>query len=383
MKRPLSILLVIAFLGLVLGTFWFLWTKSRAKPVVFETESPAVMDLVKKTVATGAIVPRQEVEIKPRISGILEAIKVAPGQTVKQGDMIAKVQIIPNAENLARAEAEVRAKQIAFDTAKRELDRNQAAFNRGILPEAELAKAKSDYSMADQARAAAQSQLEIARNGENRGGGKQSNVIVTSTVEGMVIDVPVKVGFSVIESNNFNAGTTIAIVANMSDMIFDGNIDESEVGKVKEGMPLKIKIGALEEPVEGRLEYIAPKGKTVDGAIQFEIKAAIVKVPDVFIRAGYSANADIVLDQRKQVLAMREALVQFDDKKAPFVEIETAPQTFAKKPVKLGLSDGINVEVLEGVAKGDKVKIPPSAGPAALSAAASGRAAAAAAAGKK
>jgi len=383
MKRPLSILLVIAFLGLVGGTFWFLWTKSRAKPVVFDTESPQVMDLVKKTVATGAIVPRQEVEIKPRISGILEAIKVEPGQSVKQGDQIAKVQITPNAENLARAEGDARAKQIAYDTAKRELDRNQAAFDRGILPEAELAKAKSDFWLADQARAAAQSQLEIARDGENRGGGKRSNVIVISPVEGMVIDVPVKVGFSVIESNNFNAGTTIAVVADMSDMIFDGQLDESEVGKVKEGMTLKIKIGALEEPVEGKLEYIAPKGKTVEGAIQFEIKAAIVKKPDVFIRAGYSANADIVLDQRKQVLAMREALVQFDDKKAPFVEIETAPQTFAKKPVKLGLSDGINVEVLEGVAKADKVKIPPSAGPAALSAAASGRAAAAAAAGKK
>src|SRR5215470_11732880 len=383
MKRPLSILLVIAFLGLVGGTFWFLWTKSRAKPVVFDTESPQVMDLVKKTVATGAIVPRQEVEIKPRISGILEAIKVEPGQSVKQGDQIAKVQIIPNAENLARAEGDARAKQIAYDTAKRELDRNQAAFDRGILPEAELAKAKSDFWLADQARAAAQSQLEIARDGENRGGGKRSNVIVISPVEGMVIDVPVKVGFSVIESNNFNAGTTIAVVADMSDMIFDGQVDEADVGKIADGMPLKIKIGALETPVDGKLEYIAPKGKTVEGAIQFEIKATIAARADVFIRAGYSANADIVLDERKQVLAMREALVQFDDKKNPFVEVETAPQTFAKKPVKLGLSDGINVEVQDGVAKGDKVKIPPSAGPAALSAAASGRAAAAAAAGKK
>src|SRR5262249_27999577 len=272
-------------------------------------------------------------------------------------------------------------KQSVNDSAKREPDLNQAAFDRRILPEAELAKARSDYWLADQARAAAQSQLEIARNGENRGGGKQSNVIVISPVDGMVIDVPVKVGFSVIESNNFNAGTTIAIVADMSDMIFDGQLDESEVGKVKEGMTLKIKIGALEEPVEGKLEYIAPKGKTVEGAIQFEIKAAIVKKGDVFIRAGYSANADIVLDQRKQVLAMREARVQSDDKKARYVEVEPAPQPFAKKPVKLGLSDGINVEVLEGVGKGDKIKIPPSAGPAALPA--SGRAAASAAAGNK
>ena len=366
MKRPVSLLLIVAFLGLVGGTFWFLWTKSQKKPVVYETEKPQVSDIVKKTVATGAIVPRQEVEIKPRVSGVLEQLNVQPGQIMKQGDTIAKIKIIPNAENLNRAEAEVRSKKISLDTARRELDRNQAAFSRNILPEADLAKARTDYSLASQAFAAATSTLEIVRNGETRGAAKQSNVIVTSTVNGMVIDVPVKVGFSVIESNNFNAGTTIAIVANMDDMIFLGQVDESEVGKIKEGMTLKIKIGALEQPVEGRLEYIAPKGKAVEGAIQFEIKAAILKKGDVFIRAGYSANADIVLDERKQVLAIREALLQFDEGKKPFIEIETTPQTFVKKGVKLGLSDGINVEVVEGVGKDDRVKIPPNAGPATL-----------------
>ena len=366
MKRPVSLLLIVAFLGLVGGTFWFLWTKSQKKPVVYETEKPQVSDIVKKTVATGAIVPRQEVEIKPRVSGVLEQLNVQPGQIMKQGDTIAKIKIIPNAENLNRAEAEVRSKKISLDTARRELDRNQAAFSRNILPEADLAKARTDYSLASQAFAAATSTLEIVRNGETRGAAKQSNVIVTSTVNGMVIDVPAKVGFSVIESNNFNAGTTIAIVANMDDMIFLGQVDESEVGKIKEGMTLKIKIGALEQPVEGRLEYIAPKGKAVEGAIQFEIKAAIMNKGDVFIRAGYSANADIVLDERKQVLAIREALLQFDEEKKPFIEIETTPQIFVKKGVKLGLSDGINVEIVEGVGKDDRVKIPPNAGPATL-----------------
>jgi HlyD family secretion protein len=365
MKRPVSILLVIVFLGLVGGTFWFLWVKSQKKPVVFDVETPLVTDIVKKTVANGAIVPRQEVEIKPRVSGVIESLKVEPGQIIKRDTMIAKIQIVTNALSLAKTEADMRAGKIALDTTKRELDRNQTAFDRGILPEQELAKARSDWSLAAQTYASATQLVDIARNGEMRGASKQSNVNVTSTVDGMVIDVPVKLGFMVIEANTLNAGTTIAIVADMNDMIFDGNLDESEVGKIKEGMPLKIKIGALDEPVEGKLEYIAPKGKTVDGAIQFEIKAAITRKPGPFIRAGYSANADIVIAERKQVLAIREALVQFEDGK-PFVEVETSPQTFVKKPVKVGVSDGINIEVLEGVGKDEKIKVPPNAGPASL-----------------
>jgi HlyD family secretion protein len=365
MKRLLSFTLAAVFLALVGGTFWFLWTKSQKKPVRFETEAPQVMDLVKKTVATGAIVPRQEVEIKPRVSGVLDTVDVQPGQRVKQGDRIAKIRIIPNAQNLNRAETDLRARRITLDNAKRELDRSQAAFDRGILSDLDLTRARNEHALAQQAVDAAASELEIVRNGETRGTAKESNVIVTSTVAGMVIDVPVKAGFSVIETNNFNAGTTIATVADMSDMIFQGQVDESEVGKIKEGMALKIKIGALEEPVVGKLEYIAPKGKQVEGAIQFEIKAAIVQRPDAFIRAGYSANADIVLDERKGALAIREALVQFEGGK-PFVEVETAPQLFVRREVKLGLSDGINVEVLGGVGADARIKLPANAGPTAL-----------------
>jgi HlyD family secretion protein len=365
MKRSLSLVLVVLFVGLVGATFWFLWSKSQKQPVVYQTETPQTLDVVKKTVATGAIVPRQEVEIKPRVSGLLESVRVQPGDAIKQGDLIAKIQIIPNAESLNRAEAEVRARKITLDNATRELARSQAAFDKHILPEAELAKAKNEQALAAEATQAATSALEVVRSGAS-GGARQSNLLVTSTVNGMVIDVPVKPGFSVIESNNFNAGTTIATVADMSDMIFQGQVDESEVGKIKEGMALKIKIGALEEPVTGKLEYIAPKGKQVEGAIQFEIKAAIIKKGDVFIRAGYSANADIVLDERKQVLTLREALVQWGDDKQPFVEVETSPQIFARRPVKLGLSDGINVEVADGVRREDKIKVPPNAGPATL-----------------
>jgi HlyD family secretion protein len=375
MKRIVTTFLVLLFLAAIVGTGWFLWSKSRKKPKVFETESAQIADIVKKTVATGAIVPRREVEIKPRVSGVLDQLFVEPGKLLKTGDPIAKIRIVPNAANLNQAEASVRSAQIAFDNAKRELERNQALFSQGVVPEAELARFRTEYSLRQQELAAATSNLQIVRDGQARVSDKGSNVVVTSTVDGMIIDVPVKVGFSVIESNNFNPGSTIAVVADMEDLIFQGQVDESEVGKVKEGMSLKIKIGALEsEEFTGKLEYIAPKGKTVDGAIQFEIRAAIVKKPGVFIRAGYSANADVVLDERKQVLAIREAVVTYEQAKGadpgkdgrgkPTVEVETAPRVFTKREVKLGVSDGIMVEVLGGVTKADKLKIPENAGPA-------------------
>ncbi|MCA9676767.1 MAG: efflux RND transporter periplasmic adaptor subunit [Kofleriaceae bacterium] len=363
MKRVLLPLIIVTVLvALVGGTLWFLYTKSQKKPTVWKTETPEVMDIVKKTVATGAIVPRQEVEIKPRVSGVLETLAVEPGQYVHAGDEIGKIQIVPDAVNLNRAESDVQAKRIAFTNAKRELDRNQKLFAQGVVSEAEVAKFQTDYDLKRAELDAAVSNLQLVKDGATRSA-KGSNIVVTSTVDGMVIDVPVKVGFSVIESNNFNAGTTIAVVADMNDMIFQGQVDESEVGKIKEGMKLQIKIGALDkEQFEGTLEYISPKGNEVDGAIQFEIKAAIVRKPEVFIRANYSANADIVLDEARQVLAMREGLLQFADGK-PYVEVEVGKQTFERRDVELGLSDGINVEVKSGVAAGDKIKVPANAGP--------------------
>jgi HlyD family secretion protein len=246
------------------------------------------------------------------------------------------------------------------------------------VAEAELYKFRTDHAMARQLLDSASSQLQLVKDGATRAAGKSSTLIVTATVEGTVIDVPVKVGFSVIQANSFNPGTTVATIADMDDMIFDGRVDEGEVAKIKEGMKLKIKVGAIEKDMfDGTLEYIAPQGKEQDGAIQFEIKAAIAQKPGVYIRAGYSANADIVLDEKKHVLAIREALVQYDHER-PFVEVETTPQLFVKRPVKLGLSDGIKAEVLEGVAPADKIKIPDNAGPAnpaAGSAAGSGSAA--------
>jgi HlyD family secretion protein len=365
MKKVISVVLGLVVLVIIGGAFVYLWKKSQTKPVVWQTEHAEVTDITKKTVATGSIVPRQEVEVKPKVTGVLSELYVDPGKIVKLGDPLGKISIIPDAMAMNQAESQQRTAQITFDNAKRELERNEALFKQGVVADAELQKFRTDFAMARQQLDVAGSNLQLVREGATRAQGKSSTLIVTATTAGMVIDVPVKVGFSVIQANNFNPGTTVAVIADMDDMIFDGRVDEAEVAKVREGMTLNIKVGAIEKDrLEGKLEYIAPKGKEIDGAIQFEIKAAVKQKPGIQIRANYSANADIVLDEKKQVLAVREAVVQYDHDK-PFVEVETTPQTFVKRDVKLGLSDGIKVEVLSGVTPADRVKIPDNAGPAA------------------
>jgi HlyD family secretion protein len=356
-------------LGLVLaigGAFFYLYKKSQAKPIIYQTEQAEVTDLIKKTVATGSVVPRQSVDVKPKVTGVLTQLFKEPGNVVKIGDPIAKVDIIPDAQNLNAAEAQVRSAQITLENAKRELEREEGLFKQGVVAEAEVYKFRTDFALAKQQVETASSNLTLVREGSLHGG-KFSNVIVTSTVDGTVIDVPVKVGYSVIQANSFNPGTSVATIANMSDIIFDGRVDESEVAKIREKMKLEIKIGAIDkERFEGELEYIAQQGKEIDGAIQFEIKAKLFPKAGLIIRAGYSANADIVLDSKKQVLAIREALVQYDPAGKPFVDVETSPQTFVRHDVELGLSDGIKVEIVKGVAKGDAIKVPDTAGPAKL-----------------
>jgi HlyD family secretion protein len=363
MKKIFSYFLLALLVLVIGGAFFYLYRKSQSKPVVFETELPEIADITKKTVATGSIVPRREVEVKPKVTGVLTELYIEPGKLVKDGDPLGKISIIPDAMQTNQAESGVRTAQIAYDNAKRELERNEALFKQGVVADAELQKYRTEFALRKQELSTAGSSLQLVKEGATRGSGKASTLIVTATSSGMVIDVPVKVGFSVIQANNFNPGTTVAVIADMDDMIFEGRVDEAEVAKIKEGMKLAIKVGAIEkELLDGTLEYISPKGKTIDGAIQFEIKAKVVRKPNLNIRANYSANADIVLDEKKQVLAIREALVQYKDDK-PFVEIETSPQTFVKKDITVGLSDGIKVEVLSGVAKGDKIKIPENAGP--------------------
>jgi HlyD family secretion protein len=361
MRRIVPIALGVLLLVLFVGTLLFLYSKSQADPVVYETETPFKATIIKKTVATGSLVPRREVEIKPRVSGVVDELFVEPGDPIKAGQDIARIKIIPNVVSLNQAEAAVDAARINFENARKEEARYQTLLKQNLISEVEFNRFQLEHRLRQQELHSATSNLQLVKSGAAKGGGagKVSNV-VSSTVDGMVIDVPVKEGTSVTETNNFNAGSTIALVADMGDMIFQGKVDESEVGKIKVGMPLEIVVGAIDkQKLEGKLEYIAPKGVEVEGAMQFEIKAAIIPDKDVFIRAGYSANADIVLDKRVDVLAVHEALLQFEKDGKPYVEVEVSSQRFEKRPVDVGVSDGVQIEVLKGVDLKTPIKKPP------------------------
>jgi HlyD family secretion protein len=350
------------FMGLIVFgmvfIFYYLYSKNKKQPVVFETKTPFVTDIVKKTVATGTIVPRKEIEIKPQVSGIIEKIYVEPGMSVKKGDLIAKIKIIPNMVSLNEAEARVSKAKINLEDAKEIYERQRKVYEEGVIPLADFQRYKVAYENAVAELEAAENNLQLIREGVNKRMGTATNTLIRSTIDGMVLNVPVEEGNSVIEANNFNAGTTIAYIADMGEMIFKGKVDETEVGKLHEGMPIILTIGAIEnEKFDATLEYISPKGVAENGAIQFEIKAKIHLKKGFFIRSGYSANADIVLDERKSVLAIPEKLLQFEGDSA-YVEIETQPQIFVKRYIKTGLSDGINIQIIEGLIAKDKVKVP-------------------------
>jgi len=341
------------------GTLWFLWSKSRPKPVGIETEKPVKTDIVRKVVASGTIQPRQEIEIKPRIAGILKSVLVEPGQRVKKGELMAEVQVIPDVVSLNEAELRLRSALLAAERAKRELDRVEKLGAQGAAALGELDKIRSDYELAVEEQRAAETRVQLVREGAaGKKRGATTSTQVESTVDGTVLLVPVKEGSSVINANSFNPGTTVAVVADMSDMIFKGTVDESEVGKLRAGMPVEIVVGALENVTfRGTLAHIAPKSLVKEGTTEFEIEAAFRPPEDTVVRAGYSANANIVLDKRQDVLAISESFLSFE-KDRRFVEVEVGPLRFERREVKLGLSDGVRVEVLSGVAPDDVLRKP-------------------------
>jgi HlyD family secretion protein len=358
MKRILKIALLLIFIGLVAWVFYYLYEQSQTPPVEYKTESPEYREIVEKTVATGSVVPRKEIEIKPQESGIIQELYVVPGDMVKKGDLIAKIRIIPEMIQVNSAESQLRIAEMNFRNAEIEFKREKDLYEKGVIPESEFLAQKLKYETAKENKQAAYDHLQLIKEGVTKSMGTQTNTLIRSTVDGMVLDVPVEVGNSVIKSNTFNAGTTVAIVANMGDMIFKGKVDETEVGKIKKGMDLLLTIGALEEDTfTAVLEYIAPKGVEENGAIQFEIKADVKLQNNKFIRAGYSATADIVLERKDSVLSVSEKVLQFSND-TTFVEVEAAPQEFKRRDIKTGLSDGIYIEVLDGLAERDKIKIP-------------------------
>jgi HlyD family secretion protein len=354
-RRLFPLLVTLTIFGAFVWTLFFLYKKSEARPLVYVTEQPRRRAIVKKTVAPGAIVPRQEVVIKPRVSGIVQELYVQPGQYVKEKALLAKIQIIPNVVNLNQAEASLRLAEISLETAKSELERLTKLRAQNLVSETDFAQQQLSFRLRQQERETAENNLQLVRVGASKRSGNVSN-LVYSTVEGMVLEVPVKEGASVIEANNFNEGTTIAAIANMNDMIFQGRVDESEVGGLREGMSASISVGALgDERFEGVVEYIAPKGVAKEGTIEFEVRAKVQLKASVFVRANYSANADIILQSRKEALALNESFIQ-EENGASFVEVEVAPQKFERRKVTLGLSDGIWVEIVQGLDDKARVK---------------------------
>lgn len=358
MKKFFKYLMLAILAAAVLGTFWFLWKKSQPVVKKYEIETVKTGTIDKRTVATGTIDPRNEILIKPQMSGIIAEIYKQAGDLVKAGDIIAKIKVIPDMVSLNSAQSRLERARIAFDQSKKDMDRDTKLYNSKVISREDFDKTQLQYNNDKEELKAAQDNLNLIRDGITANSASYSNTLVRSTITGTILDVPVKVGNSVIQSNNFNDGTTIASVANMNDMLFVGKLDETEVGKIKVGMPMDITIGALQDQkLTAVLEYVAPKGKEENGAIMFEMKAALKIPKDVFIRAGYSANAEIILSRAENVLTIPESCIEFSgDTAFVYVLKSKEPQAFTKKQVKIGLSDGINIEVKNGLKLNEKVR---------------------------
>ena len=358
--KKIKRIVLLSLVGLaVVGTFVFLWKKAQPEVTEYEIVTPERGTVETKTVATGNVEPRYEILIKPQISGIISEVLKEAGQRVTEGEIIAKVKVIPEMGQLNSAESRVNVARISLDQVESTHRRDEQLFKQGILTAEEFDVSKANYRKAKEELANAQSSLEIVRDGISRNTRSSSTTQIRSTITGMILNVPIKVGNSVIQSNSFNDGTTIASVANMNDMIFRGNVDETEIGKIREGMPIKLTVGALgSRTFDAVLEYVSPKGEEKNGAIQFEIKAAVSLPDTAFVRAGYSANAEIVLERAENVLTIPESTVEFHGDTA-FVQVvkqEKPKQIFEKRQIKTGLSDGIKIEVKEGLTEKDKIR---------------------------
>ncbi len=357
MKNIKNIGFVLIALGLLFSIAYYIKTNSRSA-ITYETEQLKYKTIEDKIVATGSVVPEDEVNIVPQISGIIQEIFVDEGDQVKAGDLLAKIKVIPNEQTLNSAEGRVKTTQIILQNSEKEYNRNKKLFEKGIISEQDFNSIELRYNQDKQSLENAKSDLQIIRLG-SIGGSALTNTNVRSTISGTILQVPVKEGDQAIEANTFNPGTTIATVADLNKMIFEGRVDEGEVSKLKTGLPLKIEIGAIEDKVyDAKLTLIAPKAIEVAGAIQFQIEGEVYLDDEYIIRAGYSANATIVTQTKENVLVIDEYLLQFDNKtKEAFVEIEISDQNFEKRQIEVGISDGVFAEVLSGVTINDKIKV--------------------------
>ncbi len=346
---------------LVIGAMWAaaFFIKSNAKSATtYETQKPFTSSIEKKTVATGKVIPEDEIEIKPQISGIIDKIYLEEGVPVKTGDLIATIKVVPNEQALNQARGRVRNAEIGLSNTEIEYNRNKALFDKGVISSQDFNNLKLQYDQAVQELSNSRADYQIIRRG-SAGGSASANTNIRATVTGTILEIPVEEGDQVIQSNNFNDGTTIASIADLSKMIFEGKVDEGEVGKLELGMPLEISLGALEDQkFSAELKFIAPKGVEEAGAVQFKIEGDVQVNDSIMIRAGYSANASLVLERKDSIMVIPEALLQFDkETDEPFVEVATGDQEFERKDVEIGISDGINVEIISGLTEEDEVKI--------------------------
>ncbi|WP_370477606.1 efflux RND transporter periplasmic adaptor subunit [Tamlana flava] len=358
MNKTVKIILVlVAIIALAFVLKYF--KDSNSKDIIdYKIEEPFYTPINTKAVATGKLNPEEEVELKPQISGIVDKILVEEGDIVKKGDLIAKIRVVPNEQSLVSAKSRIASSKLSFDNAKTLYDRNKALFEKGVISQQDFENSELSFNQAKEALAQAQNDYQIIKRG-SISGGSSANTNIIAQIPGTILEIPVREGDQVIQSNNFNAGTTIATIADMSLMIFEGKVDEAEVGKLKEGKEIKVILGAInDKEFPATLTFVAPKGIEENGAVQFTIKAD-VKIDSITnIRAGYSANAEIDLEAKDSVLAIREALLQYDRfTEKPFVEILDGENKYRKADVELGISDGINIEITEGVKMGDKIKV--------------------------
>lgn len=355
---------VLKYAGISIGAIAVLWAaaffiKSNSKSsIVYDTTQAFISDIERKTVATGKVVPEDEVEIKPQISGIIDEIFLDEGVLVNAGDLIAKVKVVPNEQTLNQALMRVKSSEVNLANAEIEFDRNKKLYEKNVISTQEYLSQKLSYDQAVLTLEDAKSNYQIIKLGST-GGSTTANTNIRATIAGTILEIPVKEGDQVILSNTFNAGTTIATIADMNHMIFEGKVDEGEVGKLKEGMPLDISLGALEDvELKAKLRFIAPKGVEEQGAVKFKIEGDVVIDGDNFIRAGYSANASLVLERKEGILVIPEAVLQFDKKTdEPYVEVETEDQKFERRDVEIGISDGLKVEIVSGITEDDKIKV--------------------------
>ena len=361
MKKYSKLIIAVIIALIFIGTFVFLWQKSQPKEVVYNEFTPKMDSIQKTTIITGKIEPRKEVNVKPQISGIIAELYKEPGDYVNAGDVIAKVKVIPDMNQLSSAEMRVRLAEINLKQAQTDFNREENLYNQKLVSADEYDKSKQALNQAKHEKLAAEDALEVIRDGVSKSNAKASSTLIRSTISGVILDIPVKVGNSVILSNTFNDGTTIATVANMNDLIFRGNIDETEVGQLVNGMNMEITIGALQDlKFDASLEYISPKAVESNGANQFEIKAAVKLVEGGKIRSGYSANAEIVLAKADKVLTVPESAIEFsgDSTFVYIIKGEGKQKSYERTAVTTGLSDGVNIEIKKGLTTKDKVRGP-------------------------